>query len=54
MRLKSQGSIPNLSVFVGQNSILRHYCTQTIKDGMQIRVYKITTEKVTHFSQLFH
>ena len=32
-------------------SILRHYCIQNVKDGIQIRIYKIRKESVTHFRQ---
>ena len=28
-----------------------HYCIQNIKDGTQIRVYKINDDIVIHFSQ---
>ena len=42
---------PKLSVSVGQNSILRRYYTQNIKDGIQIRVYTPELESVTCFSQ---
>ena len=28
-----------------------HYCIQNVKDGIQIRVYKINKESVTHCSQ---
>ena len=48
---KLQGSVPKLSVFVGQNSMLRHYSIINIKDRIQIRVYWIKKEEVTHFSQ---
>ena len=40
-----------LSVFVGQKSIIRHYNIQNVKDGIQIRVYKINKESSTHFGQ---
>ena len=33
--------------------MFHHYCIQNIKDGIQIRVYKINNESVTHFSQFF-
>ena len=41
---------PKLIIFVGQNSILYHYYNQNAKDGIQIWVYKINNENVTHFS----
>ena len=40
-----------LSVFVGQNSILRHYHIQNVVVGIQIRVYTINKESVICFSQ---
>ena len=46
---KSQGSISKIQCFVGQNSILRHYYIQNLKDGIQIRVCKINKEKATQF-----
>ena len=42
---------PKLSFFVGQKSILYHYCIQNVKDGSQIREYKINKERATNFSQ---
>ena len=58
MRLKWPKSLgnykaqfPKLSVFVGQKFILHHYCIQNVKDGIQIQIYKINNEGVTHFSQ---
>jgi len=39
-------------MFAGQNLIFRHYYIQNDKDRIQIRVYKINNENVTHFSQL--
>ena len=38
-------------MFVGQKSIIRHCYIQNSKDGIQIRVYKINKESLTHFSQ---
>ena len=32
--------------------IFRYYCIQNVTDWLQIRVYKINNESVTHFSQL--
>ena len=31
--------------------MFHHYCIQNVKDGIQIRVYKINKESVTNFSQ---
>ena len=31
--------------------IVHHYCTQTVKDGMQIQVCNINSERVSYFSQ---
>ena len=50
---KSRGSIsPNLSVFIGQKSVLRRYSIQTVKDGIHIQVYNSNNENINHFSQL--
>ena len=46
-----EAQFPKRSVCVGRKSILRHYYIQNVKDGIQIRVYKIKKECVTHFSQ---
>ena len=49
---KSQGSIPKLRVFIDQKSIFRHYCIQTVKDGIQILSMKyINNECVNHCCQ---
>ena len=48
-----EGQCRKLSIFIGQNSMFHHYYSQNIKDGIQIRVYKINNESVTHFSQFF-
>ena len=37
---------------MGQKSRLRHYCIRNVKDGTQIRVYKINKESVIHFSHV--
>ena len=42
---------PNLSVFIGQKAILHYHYIQNVKNGIQIRFYKINNESVTHFSQ---
>ena len=46
-----EDEFPKLSFFIGQKSIFRHYSIQNVKDGTQIRVYKINNESVIHFSQ---
>ena len=38
-------------VFIGQKWILPHYCMPNVKDGIQIQVYIINNECLTHFSQ---
>ena len=43
-----KAQFPGLSVFVGQKSIVFHYCIQHIKERIQIRVYKFSRERVTH------
>ena len=48
MKLKGRKSSENHKV---QYPKLHHYYIQNIKDGIQIRVYMISTETVTHFSQ---
>ena len=40
-----------LIVFTGQKSIFRHCCIPNVKDGIQIRVYKVNNESVIHFSK---
>ena len=42
---------PKSSVFPGQELILCHHYIQNVRDGIQIRVYKIDKERVTNFSQ---
>ena len=46
-----EGQFPKLNVLIGQKWILRHYCIQKVKYGLQIRVYRINKEIVTHFSK---
>ena len=41
----------NLIALGGEKSILSHYCIQNVKDGIQIQIYKIDKESVTHFGQ---
>ena len=43
--------LPKLSVVVGQKSMLPYYYIQNVKDGIQIRAYKIRKVSVAHFSQ---
>ena len=45
-----EAQFPQFSVFVSQKSIFRRYRMQNIKDGIQILVYKINNESVTHFT----
>ena len=40
-----------IKFFAGQKSILRHHYIQNVKDGIQIRVYKINNKRVIHFSR---
>ena len=40
-----------LSIFMSHKSIVHHYCIQNAKDGIQIQVYSINNECITHFSQ---
>ena len=50
--LKAQeAQFPNYSVFIGQKSIFRHYCSQNVKDGIQIQVYNSNNEIVNHFGR---
>ena len=46
-----EAQFPKLNAFIHQKSIFRHYCIQNVKDGIQIQVYNINTEFLTHFSQ---
>ena len=46
---KSQRSIYKLSVFVGQKPVFHHYYIQDAKDRIQIQVYTMNKESVTHF-----
>ena len=40
-----------ISVFIGQKSVFRHCCIQNAKDGIQIQVYSIINESLSHSSQ---
>ena len=58
MRLKCPKSVeshkakfPKFTVFIGERSMLRHYCIQNVEDKSQVQAYKINKESVTHFSQ---
>ena len=46
-----EAQFPQFSIFMGQKSKFRRYCIQNVEDGIQILVYKINNEDVTHFSQ---
>ena len=46
-----KAQFPKSSVFIGQKSIIRRYCIQNVKDGIQILVYNINNDSVNHFSQ---
>ena len=46
-----EAQFPKLSVCIGQKSIFRRYCTQNVKDGIQIQVCNVRNEFLTHFSQ---
>ena len=46
-----EAQFPKFSVFIGQKAIFRRYCIQNVKDGIQIQVYNINNESVSHFSQ---
>jgi len=46
-----EAQIPKFSVFIGQKSIFRRYYIQNVKERIQIRIYKIDNESITHFSQ---
>ena len=46
-----EAQFPIFSAFIGQKSVFRRYCIQTIKDRIQIQVYKIYNESVNHYSQ---
>ena len=36
-----KAKFPKFSIFVGQRSILRHYCNQNVTDEIEIRAYEI-------------
>ena len=38
-RSDHKAEFAQFSVFVGQNSILHHYYTQTVKDGIQVELH---------------
>ena len=40
-----KAKFPKLSVFVGQKSILHHYYSRNVKEGIQIRVNKEEQDK---------
>ena len=47
---KSQSSTSTRKFFACQTSMFRHYYSQIAKDGIQIRVYKVSKDRVTQFS----
>ena len=42
---------PKFSLLIGQKSVFRRYCIKNVKDEIQIHVYKINKESVSHYSQ---
>ena len=46
-----EAQCPKFSVFIGQKLMFRRYCIQDVKDGIQIQVYNINNESVSHFSK---
>jgi len=44
---------PNLSVFIGQKLIFRHYCNQNAKDRIQIQAYNFNNECDLILASLF-
>ena len=44
-----EAQLPKLCVFIGQKSIFRHYCIQSVKDGIHIQVYNVNNEIANHF-----
>ena len=48
---KSRGSVSKIKCFIDQKLIFRHYCIQNVKDEIQIQVFNINNECLTHFSQ---
>ena len=50
---KSLGSISKIKCFIDQKLIFHHNCIQNVKDGIQIQVYNVRNECLTHFSHQF-
>ena len=48
-----EAQFPRFSVFFGQKSIFRCYCSQIVKDGMLIRVNKINKNVRSIVASLF-
>ena len=46
-----EAHFPQFNAFNGQKSIFRRYCIQNVKDGIQIPVYNINIESVSHITQ---
>ena len=46
-----EAQFTKLSIFIVQKLIIRHYCIQNVKDGIQTEVYNINNECIAHFSQ---
>jgi len=47
----NETQFPKFSIFLGSESIFRRYCIQNDKDGIQVQVYNIFNECLTHFNQ---
>ena len=45
-----EAQFPEFSVFIGKKLIIRRYCIQNVKDGVQMQVCNINNESVDHFS----
>ena len=46
-----EAHFPKFNAFIGQKSIFHRYCIQNVKDGIQIQVYDIDIESVSHITQ---
>ena len=46
-----EAQFPKLGAFDDQKPAFRHYCIRNVKDGIQMRVYKINDESATNFGQ---
>ena len=47
----NEAKFPTFSVLIGQKSMYGSYCLPNVKDGIQIQVYNINNECVTHCRQ---